>query len=114
VASSLVAASPYQVWEDPANLMMLFQGIEGVIGPNYRLCDVAAALGRPAQSLKAMSARGDFPGIFRLSRNDCRIERESLVEWARGAWERYSQREVRADAVRQSFRQPAVRRRGAR
>ena len=91
--------------------MMLFQGIEGVIGPNYRLSDVAAALGRPAQSLKAMSTRGDFPRIFRLSRNDCRVERESLVEWARGAWERDSQRDVRADAVRRSFRQPSCARR---
>jgi len=91
--------------------MMLFPGIEGIIGPNHRLRDVAAALGRAVQSLKALAARGGFPRIFRLSRNDCRVERDALALWAQGAWERDAQREVRADAVRRSFRQPAVARR---
>jgi hypothetical protein len=91
--------------------MMLFEGFDGVIGPNFRLCDVAAALGRSTQSLKAMACRGDFPRVFRVSRNDCRVERTELEAWARGAWERESKREVRADAVRRSFRQPAAARR---
>ena len=91
--------------------MMLFPGIDGVIGPNHRLRDVAAALGRAVQSLKDLAARGEFPRVFRLSRNDWRVERDDLLRWARGAWASGASADVRADAVRRSFRQPAKARR---
>lgn len=86
-----------------------------VIGENYRLADVAALLGRSAQGLRHMAMRGEFPRLFRLSRNDWRVERTELERWAAGRWQSSEMPTLRAQAVRNAIRQPAVlRRRGGR
>ena len=89
----------------------LFPGIPDVIGPNYRLCDVAAVFGRPVQSLRAQALRGEFPRLFRLSRNDWRVEKDELARWAAEQWQCEGMPQLRAQAVRSSIRQPAWRRR---
>jgi hypothetical protein len=90
----------------------LFPGIPDVIGPNYRLCDIAAVFGRPVQSLRAQALRGDFPRLFRLSRNDWRVEKDELARWAAEQWQSEGMPQLRAAAVRAAIRQPAWRRRG--
>ena len=89
----------------------LFAGVPHVLGANYRLADIARVLGRAVQSLRALAARGEFPRLFRLSRNDWRVEKESLEAWAVDCWKVEAHQSHRRDAVRAAIRQPASRRR---
>ena len=85
--------------------------IAGVIETNYRLVDVAQALGRSVQGLRALSRAGEFPRLFRVSRNDWRVGKDELERWATSRWEDPVVAIRRVDAVRQAIRQPAWRRR---
>lgn len=91
----------------------LLAAVPHVIGPNYRLADIARALDRSVQSLRALAGRGEFPRLFRVSRNDWRVEKAALERWASGCWQDGEQHRLRADAVRRSIRQPARLRRGS-
>ncbi len=85
----------------------LSPGIPGVIGPNYRLCEVASVFGRTVQSLRLQALRGDFPRLFRLSRNDWRVEKGELERWAAVQWQSEGMPRLRAEAVKAAIRQPA-------
>lgn len=82
------------------------EAIPGVIGVHYRVADVAQALDRSVQSLRQLSAVGEFPRLFRLSRNDWRVEKDALEAWARRCWQGLKHAALRADAVRRVIRQP--------
>ena len=84
----------------------LFRGIRGVIGDNYRLADVAGLLGRALSSLKALARRGQFPRLFRVSRNDLRVEKQALEAWAAERWGAEASGRARREAVRDAIRQP--------
>ena len=81
--------------------------VPGVIAANYRLADVAAALACAVQRLRNLARRGEFPRLFKLSRNDWRVQKADLELWAQGRWECAQSLQVRAQAVRGSIRQPA-------
>lgn len=91
--------------------LVLHPAVVDVIGPNYRLVDVARALGRSVQGMRALAHSGEFPRLFRVSRNDWRVERVALERWAETRWEDGIMVARRAEAVRMTIRQPAAARR---
>lgn len=89
----------------------VFAAVPGVVSENYRLVDVARSFGRTVSSLRALSRRGEFPRLFRLSRNDWRVERRALEAWAESRWSGEARSRVRREAVRDAIRLPARARR---
>lgn len=92
---------------EPLEQLRTWPAIPSVLGENYRLADVAAVLGRSVQGLRQMAMRGEFPRLFRLSRNDWRVEKLELEAWAAGRWVSADSPRLRAEAVRSAIRQPA-------
>lgn len=95
------------VMSEPLGQLRMWPAIPSVLGDNYRLSDVAAVLGRSVQGLRQMAMRGEFPRLFRLSRNDWRVEKLELEGWAARRWESADSPRLRAEAVRSAIRQPA-------
>lgn len=102
------------VSEEPVANLTVFPAVSEVIGPNYRLVDVAQALGRSVQGLRALARSGEFPRLFRLSRNDWRLEKAALERWAASRWEDGVMAARRIDAVRREIRHPPASRRASR